>query len=234
MTTLKAILNNPLRTPWKDNVRALGKLTVFLHDSLDRSSWGVVFRNALDEFNQLSARHQLGVTMEKSTTPPADNGGGSDVQVEVPAGQPEFTLFGIKHVHDKEPFSRIGLHGLTLPPAIFINGFLKTVKAFVFVPGAPSFEKRLVGDEVKRHIAIHEFIHVCGLSNLAHTRQSEANPGVFLNFPGTSEGKTAADDRIKLKDPVILGGVVVTPAVLSPPITLAQSTIGLVQENWER
>jgi hypothetical protein len=220
--------------PWLDAVRATGKLSVFLHDSLDRSSWGTVFKSALSELNTLSARHKLGVTMVQSGDPPDDNGGGSNVQVEVPKGQPEFTIFGDKHVFNDEPFDQTGLHGLTLRVAVFVKGFRRSVKAFVFVPGTPSITKRLAGDPVRLYIAVHELVHVCGLKDAAHARRSEANPGVFMTLPGTFEGKTPSDDRIKLKDAVFVNGAVVTPPLLSPPITLSPSTIQLVQQNWEQ
>src|SRR6185436_258834 len=121
--TLAAILDNPFRTPWLDTVRATGKISVFLHPSLDRSSWGTVFKSALNEFNTLSERHKLGVTMVESADPPDDNGGGSNVQAEVPNGQPTFKIFGDEHVYDEEPFSQTGLHGLTLRVAVFVKGF---------------------------------------------------------------------------------------------------------------
>lgn len=50
----------PKRVPWLDDIRKAGKLKIFIDGSIGRAGWAQVFKNAIFEFNKLSADHDNG------------------------------------------------------------------------------------------------------------------------------------------------------------------------------
>src|SRR5262249_21897554 len=105
-----------------------------------------------------------------------------------------------------------------------------TEKAYVFVPITPmaSSPNRLVGDPVKLFIAVHEFFHVCGLSDAEHSPGNNAD--AFIGTPVVTpqlivDPKNPDGDRIST-------GVFGVNQRRFPPITLSARTAGLIQNNW--
>ncbi len=50
------------KVPWLDRIKRTGQLTIGFDGSLGKTGWDRAFRDAVFEFNKLSASHRLGVT----------------------------------------------------------------------------------------------------------------------------------------------------------------------------
>ena len=84
-----------MATPWDDPIKKTKTLTVFPGSSVSGGSWASVFASAIQEFNNLSNTHKLGVSLSQSATAPDPSGvGGADVQFEAGNGTVNFTSFG--------------------------------------------------------------------------------------------------------------------------------------------
>jgi hypothetical protein len=192
-----------------------------------------VFKKALQEFNALSARHKLKVTLVETTTKPSEqDASGADVQFDAVNGQQTikalgqtFTTINRGGVPEPIQISGTGTEGLTIT-----LGRSGTEKAFIFVPITPmAFSPtRLVGDPVKLFIAVHEFFHVCGLTNAEHS--PEHNADAFIGTPFVTpqlivDPKDPDGDRIST-------GVFGVNQKRFPPITLSARNVGLIQNNW--
>jgi len=60
-------------TPWHDSIKKTGQLTIFPKPSVTSGAWGVVFTDALAEFNALSSKRSLGVTFVETKDPPNED-----------------------------------------------------------------------------------------------------------------------------------------------------------------
>src|SRR5689334_20588161 len=94
----------PSKAPWLDEVKRTGQLTLGFDDSLRRTLWDRVFRDALFEFNKLSNTHRLGVTLVTADEPARANveirSSSGDFEFEYPPAIPKRTIrFDGKSVH---------------------------------------------------------------------------------------------------------------------------------------
>jgi len=223
---------------WIEEVKVRHILSVFPTERLRRSRWGPIFDGARDKFNELSAKHKLGVKLETANDPPAREGfldGGADVQFDF-TGIP-FPSFRFRSEDRKidQYINPVGTEGYTAQ--LSTGG--RMLKAFIFVPMYPlaNFDRE-VNDQIKLFIAVHELIHAAGcLSNSDHS--PEATPDCFCGPPiSTPSLITDADpandknDKVELKSGRQLPGRFIPP-VFAPPITLSGRTVGLIQKRWK-
>lgn len=200
---------------WADRVRSTGRLSIY-PDSLT-GGWPQVFTQALREFNLLSTRHNLGVTVVRSSTPPADSGdGGADVAVRMASGRISFTYEGQAWSGQMDG-SVMGGHTRTCA----LEGRIE--RAFVFLPRQPqvslvSGARREVGAPVKLVIAVHELVHACGLENEEHCPSD-----LFHPQPAIDPGSTPAQDRARI-----------TYSLRMPPLRLSEVTAGRIRGLWSR
>lgn len=208
-------------TSWIDSVKQTGQLSVFPGPTVTGGAWATVFNEALLRFNALSQLLAFGVTVVRATTPPSSNGsGGADVQFEAGSNQVSYTFQGAQY---SMTIDGNGVGGNTQVVKISINATdYRIAKAFIFVPATPKVgggTGRQVGRGPRLVIAVHELIHAAGLSNADHSPSSK--PDVFYGYPQLDDGKTAADDRIRLPDNRIL-----------PPIWMANETARNIAGVW--
>ena len=57
--------------PWINRVKQRGTLLVYPDGSLATGNWRSIFNQAITQFNTISRRYQLRVTLEQSSEPPA-------------------------------------------------------------------------------------------------------------------------------------------------------------------
>ncbi|MGI9013073.1 MAG: hypothetical protein ACR2GY_02365 [Phycisphaerales bacterium] len=203
-------------TPWIDSVKQSGQLTVYSGTGVARQ-WSTIISRAIREFNSLSARHQLGVTLVTSSTAPESGGGGADVNVEVANGQISFTYDGTTYAGT---FNGTAMHGLTRQVAR--NNRME--KAFVYLPSNAKVNtprgQRAVGQKVLELIAIHEFVHAAGLQNSDHQPDD-----LFQAMPQVDPGSSAAGDRVRYQP---RGG----RYQWMPPYVMSAATINLIKQAW--
>ena len=113
-------------------------------------------------------------------------------------------------------------------------------RAFIFVPETPMIEasvrvgkddfkhlKRGAGSGVRKYIAVHEFIHACGLDDEEHSFEGP-NGDVFIGVPNASAGNfdKPNDDKIILRDahPIHVSA--------PPSFILSQRVADLIKNNW--
>jgi len=187
--------------------------------------------SALQEFNRLSRTLKLGVTLIQSTTPPERNGlGGASVNFDTLSGTVNDRVLGARF---SAQIIGTGLSGVTQTAKWQTGQGLRQIKAFVYVPSTPTInalrpaggqfkqDLREVGDGVKMCIAIHEFIHACGLSNDDHSPVTD--PDMFIAQPQPRAGPTPSQDKLELR---------LQPLVTAPPIALTARTAGLIRGIW--
>jgi hypothetical protein len=101
-----------------------------------------------------------------------------------------------------------------------------TFQSYVFLPSQPQVNtpggRRPVGDGVKLVIAVHEFIHSCGLSNSDHS-----NDDIFCGVPSIDAGSTPNRDRVVIQAER-------QRRRTAPPLFLRRTTIGKVRRLWRR
>jgi hypothetical protein len=215
-------------TPWIESVKRSKQLTVFPSTDVTQGPWATVFPRVLLEFNRLSAAMKLGVTLSASTTAPETNGlGGANVKFDVVAGTVTDTVLGTAFSTD------VSGTGMSAETKVIKwedgDGVKRVIKAFCYLPRTPMVNtgpagkqtQRLVGDEIKLFLAVHELIHACGLSNGEHSQ--EADPDVFVAQPQPSPGNTPQDDRLRIS---------LQPLKLSPPLNISTRTTRLIQSVW--
>jgi hypothetical protein len=203
--------------PWADRVRQRGRLSVYIAMGVARV-WDNILRNAIREFNVLSRSEMLGVFLTQTTVAPAVLGnGGADVSVATANGQISCTYESVTRTSH---FDGSRIHGITLQYQIDN----KIEKAFIFLPDAPMVNTprgvRAVGAGVMKIIAVHEFVHACGLSNAEHSTDD-----LFQASPQVDPGITAAGDRVRIES----GGNM----RWMPPLVLSQTTARLIQRVWQ-
>ena len=206
-----------MATPWEDPIKNRGTLSVFAGASITGGAWATVFASAITEFNRLSKAGSFGVTLVTSSTPPdPQNSSGADVQFESGNGNVTFTSFGQKISVSINGKSTVGN---TQQVKIVFGTTQKISKAFVVVPSTPqtdSTPQRLVGPGVMLFIAVHELIHVAGLSNSDHNSDD-----LFAGFPQLRTGSKPADDTVEVNNQKRM-----------PPLSLTDKTNKLIQANW--
>ena len=213
--------------PWTAAVKKSRQLTVFAAPGFmtNPGPWGaVLFKKIIDEFNHLSRKNKLGVSLIQSKIVPDSQGnGGANVQIEISQGKHSFTANGEKFERSLPPSLT---SGITHP--VHQDG--EIIRAFIFVPSNPQISApsgpRGAGSGVKIGIALHECLHACGLT--------EADPGheppqkesdLFMSFPQfdpNSPPDGHPGDRIRLG-----------PSKFMPPFFLNTRTAELVRKNWQ-
>jgi len=187
---------------WQEHIRQAGELTIFAGSSVTGSSWAGVFKDAIIEFNKLSARHGLGVTFRRVADKPTPAQLGANVQFEAINGTVTFSSF-VGPVDVTLDGSDIG--GFTAGVQSGRPGNLGEGQSFVCVPIAPQGlagpvgqqKRRDVGDKAKLAIAVNELVHACGLSNSDHTQESD--PDLFVARPQfLPDNDDAAKDKLEV------------------------------------
>lgn len=199
-------------TSWNDAVRQTGQLSVRFNAQIRNSSvWKSVAQSSINQFNRLSRRYRLGVKLVATTASSAN------VIVNLVNGKTSFSYDNNQHTVS---LSGKGLHGLTYK----LNRSGRIVQAYVFLPSGPQISipagQRGVGNGIKLVIAVHEFIHCCGLSESEHS-----NNDIFVANPSTDYGSTPQRD------------VVVIQAKRgrqrkAPPLFLGSTTASHIRAVW--
>jgi len=211
--------------PWTAAVKKSGKLTVFAAPGFmtNPGPWGdVLFKKIIDEFNRLS--HKLGVKLVQSKMMPDPQGnGGANVQIEISGGEHSFTANGEKFERSfPNPLTR----GITHP--VHQDG--EIIRAFIFVRSNPQVStpsgQRGAGSGVKIGIALHEFLHACGLTedDPGH-KPPQKNPDLFMSssrYDSNSPPDGHPGDRIQFGNSTFM-----------PPFFLNKRTAELVWKNWQ-
>lgn len=194
--------------PWTDSIKRGGVLHVHAASSIGHGAWRAVFNQAIREFNRLSGAKALGVTLQT-----ARHASDAEVIVEAQSRSIDQTYDGARIQHS---FSGTTLHGYTAQASR--EGHIE--KAFVFLPSTPQVNTprglREVGAGVKLVIAVHEFVHACGLSNGDHSTDD-----LFMGYPTVDAGSRPEQDRVR-----------VTYSVIMPPLVLATGTVSKIRQIW--
>jgi hypothetical protein len=202
--------------PWTDAVKQRAKLMVYIDPATGRSPWGSIINRGMTEFNQMSRRMGLGVSLVRSQDAPEDGGGGADVQISQGSGQVSFIYAGENH---GSTFDGNRLHGLTM--LVSRRGVIE--KAFIYLPSQPRINTpsglRAVGSDVKRVILVHELVHACGLENADHSTDD-----LFQGYPQVDYGSSPSADRVT----VTAGG----RTRRMPPLYLSTDTAGDIKGLW--
>jgi hypothetical protein len=198
-------------TQWTNTIRQTGQLTVKFNAQIRNSTWGNVAQRSITQFNRLSQRHRLGVKLKATTTATAN------VLVSFVNGTASFSSGNTRH---NVSLAGNRLHGRTVK----LSRSSRIFQAYVFLPSNPQIQTpsvpRGVGDGVKLVIAVHEFIHCCGLSDSDHTSDD-----LFAAYPSTSLGNTSQRDRVVVQPS---GGRQRT----MPPLFLGATTISRLRVLW--
>jgi hypothetical protein len=227
----------PSKAPWLDEIKRTGQLRISFHDSLGRTLWDRVFRDAIFEFNKLSNTHRLGVTFVRAEDPDKAN-------VEARAASGDFDFEYPPQIPKKKiRFNGKSVHGLCKPLLTIVGDRArvdqyKLMKAFIYVPAAPTGDSngkpRPVGDPVKLVIAVHEMIHACGLVD-----DNQHSVDDIFSWPQLRMGNQASEDRL-----ATLGGTITFPGkpgeppqtghstVNMPPLFLKNDTVEKVRKLW--
>jgi hypothetical protein len=209
--------------PWLTSVQTAKKLTVFPSPDLKKWNWDAVFSQALTEFNALSSKNSLGVTLTTSSNPPDTQGyGGADVQFSIGNGTITFTAFGSQTTDTLNGNATAGKTKTVSDQSP--TGGIRIAKAFTFVPATPrigSHGSRIVGDPIKLVIAVHELVHACGLEDPDHP-WGAANEDVFSTAGTLMQGASPAQDKVQLP----------SGQTTIPPLFLSNATVKLIKANW--
>lgn len=220
-----------MATPWIRAVQETGKLTVFITDSFRSApAWGdTLFTRTLDEFNRLAALNLLGVRLVPSSTPPAHDSPGANIQLEVTSGPCDF----FDHNGDPQQETLLivpgEMHGKTMKAGVPPIG--KIGWAFVFVPLLPVLGKgqRPVGPGPKIAMLLHELLHAVGLdgNDPGHERpppgQAPVDADLYMTDSVLMPGSTPELDK------ELVGGRVVP---IGNQFFFSARTISLVQGVW--
>jgi hypothetical protein len=153
---------------WSDPIRKNKILTIYPTLDVAQYKWSKVFDQAIKEFNNL----KLGVAYRPVGIAPDPKEKicwkGTNVQFDACLGT---KVYKICNQELKGFLDGKGLIGqtVTVPEYTFTDNKPKIetrAKAFIMVPATPMLpdKSRLVGDQVKLVIAVHELIHACGLN----------------------------------------------------------------------
>jgi hypothetical protein len=117
-----------MATPWISSIKQAGQLSIRAGPSMS-GTWAGVFRHALSEFNAISRRQGLGVTLATAGAAAARSGE-PDITVASAGGQISCSYGGAQR---SEAFDGRSLHGATL--LFSRDGAIE--KAFIFLPNQP-------------------------------------------------------------------------------------------------
>lgn len=201
-----------MSTPWIDTIRTTGQLSVKFNAAISSSAvWRGVAQRAVREFNRLSRRHRLGVRL----TVVSDSA--ANITVNAADGSASFTVGRATHTVS---LAGNGLHGHTAN--LSRSGAL--FRSYVFLPSGPQVNtpggRRPVGDGVKLVIAVHEFIHCCGLDNSDHSSDD-----IFTGHPSVDYGATPSRDVVEIH-------AARQPRRTAPPLFLRATTVSRVRGLW--
>ena len=212
-------------TPWVRAVQETAQLTVFPTQQLvNASAWGqALFTRILTEFNRLATTGRFGVRLLQSSQAQSPQGGGANVQFDISNGNHTFFDFSGQPVQDTLNVAPGNIKGVTYK---ITGGFGKVVKAFVFVPLAPTLGpgQRGVGPGVKMALSLHELLHACGLDATDAGHNPPFNPAdLYMSGGLLMEGSTPDKDKVLFSrgEPDAQG-----------QFTLTSRTIGQVQDVW--
>jgi hypothetical protein len=205
-----------MATSWNEGVKRTRRLKVYADPTLKKGTWGSLIESCVREFNRLAKAHELGVALELSADPPIPGGGGADVSVASANGQITFKYDGMEELI---AFDGSRLHGRTRQ----VRRDDGMEKAYVFLPALPLINtpngRRAVGPEIMKLIAVHEFVHACGLTDAEHSTED-----LFQGNPNVDYGRDASRDRAMGKRG--------TQSVWMPPLFLAAATARRIKDNW--
>ncbi|MGE0118473.1 MAG: hypothetical protein AB7S71_20915 [Dongiaceae bacterium] len=200
---------------WNKGVKRAGRLKVYADPSLKKGAWGALLGASIREFNRLAKGHKFGVTLEETGDPPVV-GGGADVSVATADGQITFKYDGLE---ERIAFDGARLHGRTRQ----VRRDDGMEKAYIFLPAMPLINtptgRRPVGPEIMKLIAVHEFVHACGLTDAEHSSDD-----LFQGNPNVDYGQNAARDRAM--------GRQGNKTMWMPPLFLSAATARRVKDNW--
>lgn len=206
-----------MAVPWEGVIKATKRLTVFPTTTVSGGPWGSVFKRAIQEFNQMSKTLKFGVTLAVSSTAPASNGSGANVQFDTASGTVQFNGLGTGF---SLTVNGDGMIGHTQQVIESFPGQPDRIRqAFIFVPSTPRINAgtgRIVGDGVKLCMAVHEFIHACGIAQNEHSTGD-----LFEGFPSLSAGSQPQDDKLTFGQKH------------SPPLFLVSATVKKIHDNWK-
>jgi hypothetical protein len=201
---------------WNDKVRKTGRLLVYADPTIRKGIWGSLIDASIREFNQLSKQHKFDVTLQETDEPPIPGRGGADVLVAAASGQIDFKYDGIE---EQIAFDGTRMHGKTRQ----IRSDDGMEKAYVYLPAQPMINtpsgRRAVGPAIMKLIAVHEFVHACGLVDAEHTTED-----LFQGNPNVDYGQNAARDRAM--------GTRANQTVWMPPLFLSAATARRIKDNW--
>jgi hypothetical protein len=185
---------------WIDEVRQRKQLALFAPEP---GVWRDALRRAIITFNLFSVARDLGVILTSSQSAPNPNGPGADVQ---------FTTLTGTALEGHTNWSRRSGD----PPN-------QIAAAFISMPATPQGRTegrpaRVIGDEVKVLMVVHEFIHACGLEDSEHT--SASDPDVFSTGWIPDVGQRPEDDGVHLGQTKV------------PPLVFHVRTAQLIRNNW--
>ena len=201
---------------WITTVKETGRLLVYADPTVQKGIWGSVIPASIAEFNQLSKQHRLGVTLQKSADPPIPGRGGADVLVAAANGSIDFKYPGLE---EKLAFDGTRLIGKTRQ----IRTDQGIEKAYLYLPAQPMISTpnglRAVGPAIMKLIAVHEFVHACGLVDAEHSTED-----LFQGNPNVDSGQSAPRDRAM--------GRRGNQTVWMPPLFLSAQTARRIKDNW--
>ena len=205
-------------TPWTDNIKNTRQLSIYAGPSLRRGTWARAFQRALRDFNRLSRRFRLNVTLiaarHSAATP-----GGADIQADAANGQIACAHGGATRT---QFFNGRQLHGTCFTFKRQLGQNLRIEKAFIFLPSQPQVNTprglRIVGENVMLVIAVHELVHACGL--VAHSQTG----GLFYSPLAINPGSTPAGDRVYVP--------VARRNRMMPPLILSGATVRRIRRLW--
>lgn len=192
---------------WREDIRRTGELRIAEKSGIKQAPWKGLLRRAIAGFNDLSARHDLGVIFV------ADNRLES-AQVTVDT-KPGTSLVG------NAPFQ-------TLVPGGRPDSEGRVFRCDITVPADPKVSVpqglRRVGSSVLLVMLVHELVHACGLSNEEHSRTGD----LFMASPRLLPGDNAAGDLVDS------GRVDAGKNGLGmPPLLLNDDTVRKIRQSWQ-
>jgi hypothetical protein len=184
-------------TKWSAHIITSGKLFVFN----DAGHWSNIVVKAITSFNNLN----VGIELKPVKTDDQAN-----IIVRVSKGISLYTYKNPAYEDfvGKAHFDAAAVHGMTLPFIDPINKIM--LKAAVFL----AEKLKEVTDAVKEMVAVHEFIHACGLDNSDHDPIDDLVVAGLVNSGG------------KLIEPLNTGGKNYMPARVSG------GTRSKITSNW--
>ena len=194
---------------WKSSIRDTKQLTIY--NGITGGKWANIFDKSLESFNKFSK--QVGVKFV-----PESDEEKANVIMQISSGAPSY-IYGKDTFTSKKPFLSTGVHGYTM--LLSVEKIIE--KAVVFLPSDPQeglgFAKGLpstkdVSQDVMRAIAVHEFVHACGLEDSDH-----GGSGIFYFPLAVSSGKVYIPQKGKNMKPM-------------PPIRLDPEIGGKIKKLW--